>query len=478
MASPARVSASRACFGWASFSWEILFSVYTEIDMVKDKPKKVGTLLPLQSLRSEKEKRASFKTGELFLDWLAQTNQKLWQLLPLHFSERSPYKGYGIGLDERFGTNENWPEARIENFIAENQDWLEIYAWFEVLKNHFRESDWRRWPEDIRKKDPKVISKMKTKFKPMIEEAKKRQAKTHLAYEKMKNKAGNLKIDLIGDLPFYLDLKSPLVWWHQNLFKWGKNFELELVSGIPLTKNSYFGRQVWNHPLYDWSNDKDNQIKKLFLMRIKHLSQLFDWIRLDYAKGFFKFGVIDLKTGQDYYFPGPGTNLLRSLVKVGQNWGLKFFAENTGDKTSALNSFLKRERIPGIKILRYAYDEKQKKFVENYLRLDAYPPDSLVYTTTHDTEPLRSYLESLPKKILDELKQEWEIEKKIKGRQLAREIIKRLVNSPAKMVLIPLQDWLYTKNRINTPGTENLPKFKNWQYVMEVPIEKLPLDIS
>ena len=446
--------------------------------MVKDKPKKVGTLLPLQSLRSEKEKRASFKTGELFLDWLAKTKQTAWQMLPLHETDVSPYKSYGIGLSSKLCSQPaNKNKEKAIKFIEANQDWLDNYALFEVLSRQFGTKDWRQWPLEIRYRHPDALENWQLKFNKEINQEKLKQAHLHIDYMQIRKKARDLKIDLIGDLPFYLDVNSPLVWQYQNLFKWERGLNLIEVSGIPQNRKSYFGRQVWGHPLYNWSEDKLDQITSLFELRLRYLNQLFDWVRLDYAKGFFKFGVINLKTNQDCFRLGPGKSFLENLIAIGRKWNLKIFAEDIGSQVKQLRLLMKKENIPGIKILRYAYDEKQKKFVPTYLDIDKYPINTFAYTTTHDTSPLRCYLDNLPDEILGKLKEKWRIKENIEGRSLSKTIIKRLIKSPAKMVIIPLQDWLYTKTRINVPGTEGKPGFKNWQYVMEVPIEKLPLNL-
>jgi 4-alpha-glucanotransferase len=49
-----------------------------------------------------------------------------------------------------------------------------------------------------------------------------------------------------------------------------------------------------------------------------------------------------------------------------------------------------------------------------------------------------------------------------------------LIHSPAQTVIIPIQDWLITTDRINIPGTEKMVGDTNWQYRVSVSIENLP----
>jgi 4-alpha-glucanotransferase len=77
--------------------------------------KRLGTLVPMAALRSlqnHEHDQGTFDDGALFLEWLQQSHQSLWQLLPLHTTQLergsqikhvpSPYKGYGIGLDPKY----------------------------------------------------------------------------------------------------------------------------------------------------------------------------------------------------------------------------------------------------------------------------------------------------------------------------------------------------------------------------------------
>jgi 4-alpha-glucanotransferase len=57
---------------------------------------------------------------------------------------------------------------------------------------------------------------------------------------------------------------------------------------------------------------------------------------------------------------------------------------------------------------------------------------------------------------------------------MATTIRNKIIKSPAKIVIIPLQDWLLTTERINVPGTEKEINDTNWQYQMSVAIEDLP----
>jgi 4-alpha-glucanotransferase len=56
-----------------------------------------------------------------------------------------------------------------------------------------------------------------------------------------------------------------------------------------------------------------------------------------------------------------------------------------------------------------------------------------------------------------------------------RVLIKGLINSPARTVILPIQDWLLTTDRINIPGTEKEVNDPNWHYRVGMPVDKLPI---
>ncbi|HVF69478.1 MAG TPA: 4-alpha-glucanotransferase, partial [Xanthomonadales bacterium] len=270
--------------------------------MVLSSKKIIGTLVPLSalsSLHSKKEDQDTFETGMAFLDWLHRTGQTAWQMLPLHQTQLekdsaikrvpSPYKGYGIGLDPKYlssvnpkleyrnskqiqktndinikrfenfdfeiskiASNFEFRASDLEKFIHENKDWIYDYALFCALTDHFGTDDWRRWETDLRDREKAALNKFSKLFRREIDQHVLLQYQLHKEYEKLRDKAKKLNIKLIGDLPYYLSINSPLVWAHQNIFQLKRGGEMEFVSGLPDGPAAHFGRQVWGHPLYKW----------------------------------------------------------------------------------------------------------------------------------------------------------------------------------------------------------------------------------
>jgi len=448
----------------------------------------VGTLLPMTALVSKSAPEGTFKAGEKFVDWLSKSEQNAWRVLPLHQTELekgsktkhvpSPYKGYGVGLDPRFLSNEPLilDDKKLYEFVNENNYWLESYTLFCALRDYFGTDAWSEWPEKIRSRDEETMSKWTEKLSVQINNHLIEQAKLHFAYQKLQKRAVEKKISLIGDMPFYLGLNSPLVWRYQYLFDLDENGLPLRVSGVLVGIKSYFGRQIWGHPLYKWQDSTLlPELEKLFQIRLKYLASLFSLIRLDHAKGFFYYGAIHLSNQRlDKYLVGPGSKFLDKLIRFSKKEKLKIYAEDTGDMLIELRQYLRLHRLPGVKIFRFAYNDKRKIFSNQYLKIDKYPVNTVAYTTTHDTESLLGYLEKLTNLEIKTLMKKMNFIKCFSLTEFAEFIRNTVINSPAKIVLIPLQDWLLTTERINVPGSEKEIDDPNWQYRMSVAIEDLP----
>ncbi len=454
--------------------------------------------MPLSALWSDKKKvkHGNLDTALFFLDWLHATGQTAWQLLPLHETQLvpgskkdhvpSPYKGYGVGLDPSYlspSLKRKKPSRQeISSFVAKQKKWLPNHALFCALRDHFGTDDWTQWDADVRRRDTKALVVWRAKLKKQIHAYILEQWQLHYGFQKLRNKASKYNIQLIGDLSFYMPLQSPLVWQFQKLFQLSENGEMKKISGVPDGPKSHFGRQVWGHPLYIWDNEKSQkELIKLWKIRLRYLSYLFGWVRFDHARGFFSYGSLDSKDEKnDCMKQGPGASVFNELIVFAQACGLKIFAEDLGTerKNDRLKFFyitLKKLKIPGIRILRFALTiRKGKKLHPQYADVSAYPANTFACTTMHDTETLMGYLKILSAKQKKTLAKEVRVKFLSDDIALAKNLRKAVIDSPAKVVIIPIQDWLLTTDRINIPGTEKIVGDINWQYRVSVSIENLP----
>lgn len=448
--------------------------------------KVVGTSVPLSALntRAESQKPGGFSAGLALINWLGKTKQKAWQLLPLHETQlepnstirhvSSPYKSYGIGLDPRFlsGILPQPNQTYLNQFYKSQQYWLKDYALFCALRDYFGTDNWTAWETPLKIRDPETLNQWQKKLARQIENYQQEQGRLHYQYSLLRDRAKELEILLIGDLAFYLPISSPLVWINQNLF------DLTKFSGLPNGPRAHFGRQIWGHPLYLWQQPgRLKQIIELFKLRLTYLAGLFDRVRLDHAKGFYFYGSMDpVDPKQDRVEAGPGARALKPVLDHCRKISLDLFAEDSGDRLSGLRKTLKEYHVPGIRVFRYSLmTGKQPGIHRRYARPSQYPQNCVAVSTTHDTETLMGYLNQLTgeqhRKLAVQAKVRFDPDRKI----LAQRLRQAIINSPAFISLIALQDWLLTTDRINVPGTETETSDPNWHYQLKIPVEKLPL---
>jgi len=448
----------------------------------------IGTSVPMSALWNNKvgSKQGNLDTALLFLDWLHKTGQSAWQLLPIHETQLvsgrkdkhvpSPYKGYGIGLDSKYlsaNMGKKIPsKAELSSFIKTQKEWLGNYTLFCALRDYFGTDDWTKWEPSIRKYNKKTLKKWNDKLEKEIQQYVLQQWQLDYGFRELRKKAGKYNIQLIGDLSFYIPLQSPLVWQFQKIFQIDKDYKMKSVSGLPNGPRAHFGRQVWGHPLYKW---KAKGVFDLWKLRLNYTSQLFDIVRLDHAKGFFSYGSMSIKDPKkDRIKKGPGKSMLKKIIIYSNKIGLKLFAEDSGDRLKELRDILKSFRIPGIRILRFAYNEKREKLTKRYADVNNYPVNTFAQTTTHDTSTLLGYLNILSTKEKKILSKNCNVKFSNNNKILTKRLRTAVINSPARTVIIPIQDWLLDTKRINIPGTEKSVGDKNWQYHIPIPIEELP----
>ncbi len=447
--------------------------------------KTIGTLVPLFSLWSEKTNspRGTIEDGMYFLDWLIATGQHAWQLLPLHETPlvpgttqyvASPYKSYGSGLDPRYlppSFVDLMPTDEVfASFNQTNKYWLDDYALFCSLRDHFHTDDWTKWEDTISHRDPQTLAEWTAKLQSSIYTYRLQQWRLHAAYDQLKKKAKEHAILLIGDAPYYLALKSPLVWQYQRAFLINPDGSLPKISGIVYEPKAMYGRQVWGHPIYDWDNATD-VVLALWHTRIRYMAQIFDTVRLDHTNGFFSYGELDPHDSKkDRRRKGPGRTVLEKIIHYADEQHLSIFAEDQGLHLHDLRMSLQELGIPGIRVALYIVYPNP---VPNTLD-DPSTKNTFVYTSTHDNETLYSRIQHLRKPKKELLCRAFSIPYTGNPQKLALAVRSAVLHAQPHTVIIPIQDWLLTTERINLPGTEREIDDPNWRYRIAMPIEKLP----
>lgn len=424
----------------------------------------IGTLLPLTALLGKHKSINLFENGQIFVDWLSNTNQQAWQMLPIHPTAAleknlfaSPYSGFGVGINPLFVKKTDYPEID-PLFARDNQDWLFDHSLFMALTDHFNTDLWKNWPSSIRKHEPQAVEKWSLKLKTKIDYYSRQQSYLFNEYHKLRLVANQKNIKIIGDVPFYLTLNSPLVWAHQDCFIINRVGNLPYVSGA--AGNEQFPRQVWGHPLYNSKNLEG--LMNFWKIRLSYAAKLYDQVRLDSAIRFYTYGKMHpITDAKDTTGRGLGDKLFVPLIEYCQQIQLHVFCEDiTGYSLVDLHKAMRKMEISGVWIFTLILSGKSLP-AEN----------AICYTSNHDTHTLLGFVKSLTarqKKFVLEILNLTDQKQNVLT--LVGQIKTKLMHICPHLIL-PYQDWILDPKRLNTPGTVSR---ENWHYTIDLSKLKAP----
>lgn len=430
-------------------------------------PSPIATLLPLTSL-------AGFVGAKNFLKWLYKTNQQGWQMLPISGPITTPYRNQGIGIAS-FLYDQNLPKKyrtwliSYEEFLSDNQDWVLDFALFQALCEHYQNINWWQWPTEIASYQCQAVTAKRQELAGRIEVYLQEQYFLTNQFLHLKKLAKEYQQLLIGDLPFYLAQESSLVWSHQHLFMLPATGKLVLQSGVPADPGEPFTAQYWGHPLYNWASQTE-EIIKLFNCRLKFLANFFDLVRLDHANGFFRYGMMSLTNPRwSKKVAGPGGAALEKVLSFAQNLNLGLYFEDTASENMQLQQFMKKHSIAGVDIFTLNYNTDLPNCQQQLLTKLKFPPKSsrsqVIYSSTHDTLPLLPWVKSLPENYRQQLALSNQLPTNLSAKQFALCLREHVLALPARLIIIPWQDWQLEEWRFNTPGNE---KLTNWNYQVAI----------
>ena len=367
-----------------------------------------------------------------FVNWLAAAKQTLWQVLPLGPAgwgnspysctsafagnvlmislERLAQRGYldsariegdeeaGLAVDfEQVRTYKlpllreaarnflhsaaDGPRQRYKAFCNENHWWLDDYALFAVLREHFGDKPWSSWPAEIAQRKPEALAQLRVELKDLIAVESFLQFAFFEQWQSLRAYCAARDVRIIGDVAIFVSYDSADVWTHPDIFRLNPDLSPEVVAGVPPDAFSETG-QRWGNPLYDWEELKSRGYD-WWIKRMKWAVDTCDIIRLDHFRGFeacWEIPAEDPTAVNGHWTPGPNFELFRALKnELGK---LPFIAEDLGYITPEVHALRKKLDVPGMKVMQFGFGDKGAHI---YLP-HRFTPDSVVYTGTHDND--------------------------------------------------------------------------------------------
>lgn len=393
-----------------------------------------------------------------FIDHLAATGLRYWQVLPVNPTDSfgSPYAGpsaFAGNPDlleettvelkrafEHFKAEGGFTTREFFEFARENESWLDPYCAFMAVKDALGGAERHSWPEELRRYDVAVFADAR------FSERARYHAFTQFKFEQewraMRTYANERGIQIIGDIPMYVSDDSADAWSEPEMFCLGKNGMPYEIAGVPPDRFSATG-QVWGNPTYNWDHmRKDGYV--WWLARLRRSFKLYDRVRLDHFLGFHNYFAIPAGgTGADgTWMPGPGIELFeRAFEEFGP---LPLIAEDLGLLTPGVRALLASCGFSGMDVLEFAdYDIREQIWPHN---------EKVLYTSTHDTSTLVGFCQRSFCSDSDEHQ----------AKYLATEIVRQALDSQATLVMMQLQDLLCLGDdaRMNVPGVAE----GNWSW--------------
>ncbi len=401
-----------------------------------------GILLPVSSLPSRYGIGCFSREAYEFVDWLKETGQSYWQILPLGPTSYgdSPYQSFstfagnpyfislealieeGVLTEEEceeadFGSRADsidyakiyrarfpllrkaYERSRVSEdpefcrFREENGWWLKDYALYMAVKARFDQKAWTEWAEDIRLRWNNAMDYYRRELYFDIEFHEYLQYQFFKQWTKLKTYANSKGIRIVGDIPIYVAMDSADAWANPQLFQLDGDNRPTAVAGCPPDGFSATG-QLWGNPLYNWEYHR-NTGYGWWISRLAHCYRLYDVVRIDHFRGFDEYYSIpaDADTAVDgHWEKGPGLSFFQTIAAaLGEK---EIIAEDLGYVTDSVRQLVRDTGYPGMKVLEFAFDSRDSGCASDYLPHN-YPENCVVYTGTHDNETIAGWFKSI-----------------------------------------------------------------------------------
>jgi len=348
-------------------------------------------------------------------------------------------------------------DGRFDEFCRQQAAWLDDYAMFAALSETFTDKDWTQWPKELRDRQPEAMRRAGEEYRDAIQRQKAVQFFAAEQWKRLKARCNELGVKLIGDVPIYVIHDSADVWSHPELFKLDKSRKPTAVAGVPPDVFSKTG-QLWGNPVYDWGAMKKDGYS-WWLSRLARNLRLFDIVRLDHFRGFA--GYWEVPAGEDSavngkWSHGPGEDFFNSVFAHIESPSI--IAEDLGVITADVRELIARFRLPSMKVLLFAFDEKDRS---SAFLPHNHTPNSVVYTGTHDNNTVRGWYEKEATKG-EKRRLEDYLGREVNEETVAREFVRMAMMSSSMLAVLPMQDvlGLGAEARMNHPGKAR----GNWRW--------------
>ncbi|MFS9220760.1 4-alpha-glucanotransferase [Streptococcus sanguinis] len=463
------------------------------------KKRQSGVLMHISSLPGKYGIGSFGQSAYDFVDFLVRTKQRYWQILPLGTTSYgdSPYqsfsafagntyfidfdilieegllneadvKGADFGDDPRkvdyakiFDARRPIMEKAVarflkaddlsdyESFVEQNAAWLEVFAEYMAIKEHFDNLAWTEWPDKaIRRREAASLASYREKLADKLTYHRVTQYLFFKQWLRLKAYANEHHIEIVGDMPIYVAADSADVWAQPHFFKTDAVGKPTCVAGCPPDEFSETG-QLWGNPIYDWeAMDKDGYA--WWIERLRESFKIYDIVRIDHFRGFESYWEVpaDSETSATgKWVKGPDYKLFAAVKEALGD--LNIIAEDLGFMTDEVIELRERTGFPGMKILQFAFNPDDESIDSPHLA----PNNSVMYTGTHDNNTVLGWY----KDEIDDATRQYmaQYTNRKEYETVPHAMLRTIFSSVSFMAIATMQDLLELDSaaRMNYPST-------------------------
>ncbi len=389
--------------------------------------------------KTELEAKPSFSENRCEYSKVIPYKERLFEHVYDHF--KKTHKGWDV----------------FEAFCSKHSSWLEDFSLFAVIKKRLKGQVWNEWPKALRDREPQALEVIRKENRDELVKEKFLQYLFLKQWCSLKDYCNQRGVQLLGDLPIYVNFDSADVWTNPHLFKLDEAKRPSFVAGVPPDYFSETG-QLWGNPVYQWDTLREKGFD-WWIKRMAHHFDLFDIVRIDHFRGLVSYWEVPAaeKTAiNGKWVDVPVEDFFNALLK--RFFSLPIIAEDLGLITPAVREVLHHFGFPGMKVLLFAFSEDHP--MHPYLP-HTYGANFLAYTGTHDNNTVRGWFER--EAIPDDKRRLFRyLGGNVPVSELHWAMIRLAMMSVANMVIFPMQDilGLGEEARMNRPSIGE----GNWEW--------------
>ncbi len=379
-------------------------------------------------------------------------------------------KERALGLAFRSFLEREWKRRsgrarQLEEYAREHAGWLDDYALFVTLHDdRYGGRPWIEWDRALRDRDPHALAAARAEHSERVLYHVWLQWQLDEQWHAARRACNAAGIELMGDLPFMVATDSADVWSRPF------DFRLDARVGVPPDAFSNTG-QDWGLPVYRWDVMEENGFHWM-TERARRSADLYGLYRVDHVVGLYRTYYRPNDGGSPAFIPDAEEAQIRNgetMMEIFSR-GARVIAEDLGTVPDFVRASLTRCKVPGYRVLRW---EKDASVFRDPAR---WPALSVATTGTHDTDALADWYDALPpeeRKAFLAIPGLARLQERAPARFDAKvrdELLELVYRSGSELALLPLQDALGSRERVNIPGTVSE---SNWSYRMPMTLAAL-----